>query len=197
MADSPEIPVSETISRSPSAPYYHVLEQPDGTNTIREQVLSVPYEKSSERLRSDSDYDEPVLKETRSAIGPPSKARENEGIYEDPDPKGFINAASSSNTLDDNDEYCYSYTIADQNLPLKDGKNRPHEAPKTESSAYHALEGPNAGYQFPERAPADDYTPMAGVKELGGYQPLQKSTRSVYQPLKKTNEPPRRAFTRK
>ncbi|KAL9959607.1 hypothetical protein ACROYT_G032942 [Oculina patagonica] len=190
--DSPEIPVAEAIPRSPDTPLYHVLEGPDSTDTSREQALSVHYEQSSERLRSDSDYDEPVLNEVRSAIGSPSKARENEAVYEEANPKGFTDAASSSNTLDD--EYCYSYTTPDQN---QDGKNGPHEVPKTDGPFYHALEGPNAGYQAPERPHADGYTPMAGITESSGYQPLKKSTRSVYQPLKKTNEPLRRAFTRK
>lgn len=197
MSDSPEIPVAETIPRSPDTHLYHVLEEPDSTDTSREQALSVHYEQSSERLRSDSDYDEPVLNETRSAIGSPLKARENEAVYEDANPKGFTDVASSSNTLDADDEYCYSYTTADQNPPTKDGKNGPHEVPKTEGPFYHALERPNAGYQAPERPHVDGYTPMDGITESSGYQPLKKSTRSVYQPLKKTNEPLRRAFTRK
>lgn len=202
LIDSPEIPVSEITARSPSTtyntiPFYHVLEEPDSAATSREQVLSVHYEQASERLRVDSDYEEPVLQEARAAMGLPSKARENEAVYETANPKEPCNVASSSNTLDYSDEYCYSYTTPDQDLALKYGENRPQEAPKNEDPNYRALEGPNAGYQATEKAPANGYTSMEGTTELSGYQPLKKSARSVYQPLKKTNQQPRRAFTRK
>lgn len=165
--------------------------------TIMDRALSGQNEQSSERFRSDSDYDEPVLKEERAAIGSPSKGRKKEAVYEDSNLKRFTDAAGSSDTLDNNDEYCYSYTT---DLPLKDEKSRPHEDPKTNGPLYHSLEGPNAGYQALEGkpAPTNGYTPMEGVTELSGYQPLQKPTRSVYQPLRKTTtETPRRAFTRK
>lgn len=200
VAESREIPdITDTISRPPDTPLYHVLEGPDRTDTIRDQALSVHYEQSSERFRSDSDYDEPALKEARAAIGSPSKGREKEPVYEDPIPKRLTDAASSSDILDDNDEYCYSYTTAVQNVPLKHEKSRPHEGPKTDGSFYHSLEGPNAGYQALEGTPAatNGYTPMEGITELSSYQLLQKSTRSVYQPLRKTTESPRRAFTKK
>ncbi|KAJ7351700.1 hypothetical protein OS493_035960 [Desmophyllum pertusum] len=122
---------------------------------------------------------------------PDTHFAENEAVYEaiseDRHPEVFANTASNSNTLDNSDEYCYSYTTAEQSLPLEQDKNRPrpHEAPKTDAPFYHALEGPNAGYQALEGTPANGYTPMAGKTEQSGYQPLQKSTRSVYQPLKK------------
>lgn len=185
---------ADTISRPPDTPLYHVLEGPDGTGTIMDRALSSNNEQTSERFRSDSDYDEPVLNKARGAIASLSKVREVEAVYEDANTKRFTDAATSSDT---NDEYCYSYTT---DLPLKDEKSRPHEDPKTQSSLYHSLEGPNSGYHALEgtSAPANGYTPMEGVKELSGYQPLQKSTRSVYQPLRKTaTEAPRRAFTRK
>lgn len=200
LAGSPETSVADTISRSSDTHLYHVLEGPDRTGTSRDQALSAHYERSSERFRSDSDYDEPVLRGARAAIG---SARENEAAYEaigeDRDLEVFASAASNSKTLDNSDEYCYSYTTAEQRIPLQQDKNRPrpHEAPKTDAHFYHPLEGPNAGYQALEGTPANGYKPMAGKTEQSGYQPLQKSTRSVYQPLKKTNEPPRRAFTRK
>ena len=162
-----------------------------------DRALSAHNEQSSERFRSDSDYDEPVLNEARAAIGSQSKRRENEAVYEDANPKRSTDAAGSNDTLDNNDEYCYSYT---SDLPLKDEKRGSHEGPKTDDPFYHSLEVPHAGYQALEGTPAatNGYTSMEGVTELSGYQPLQKSTRSVYQPLrKKTTEPPRRAFTRK
>ncbi|XP_020631612.1 uncharacterized protein LOC110068563 [Orbicella faveolata] len=189
--------VTDTISRPPDTPLYQVLEGPYGMGTIMDRALSGQNEQSSERFRSDSDYDEPVLKEERAAIGSPSKGRKKEAVYEDAHLKRFTDAAGSSDTLDNNDEYCYSYTT---DLPLKDEKSRPHEDPKTNGPLYHSLEGPNAGYQALEGkpAPTNGYTPMEGVTELSGYQPLQKPTRSVYQPLRKTTtETPRRAFTRK
>ena len=161
------------------------------------QALSALNEQSSERPRTDSDYDEPVLKGACAAIGSQSKGREKEAVYEDANPKRLTDAAGSSDTLDGNDEYCYSYTT---DLSLKDEKSRQHEGPKTDGPLYHSLEGPNTGYEALEGAPATTigYTPMEGVTELSGYQPLQKATRSVYQPLRKTTtEPPRRAFTRK
>ena len=152
---------------------------------------------SAECFRSDSDYDKPVLNEVHEAIASLSKVRENEVVYEEANTKRLTDAAASNDTLDNNDEYCYSYTT---DLPLKDEKSRPHEDPKTHGSLYHSLEGPDAGYQALEGTPAPEngYTPMEGITELSGYQPLQKSTRSVYQPLRKTTtEAPRRAFTRK
>lgn len=166
-----------------------MLEGPDGTGTIMDRALSSNNEQTSERFRSDSDYDEPVLNKARGAIASLSKVREVEAVYEDANTKRFTDAATSSDT---NDEYCYSYTT---DLPLKDEKSRSHEDPKTQGSFYHSLEGPNSGYHALEgtSAPANGYTPMEGVKELSGYQPLQKSTRSVYQPLRKTaTEAPRR-----
>ena len=197
MVDSRELSdATDTISRPPDTPLYQVLEGPDGTGTIMDRALSGQNEQSSERFRSDSDYDEPVLKEAREAIGSPSKGREKEAVYEDANLKRFTDAAGRSDILDNNDEYCYSY-MAD--IPLKDEKRRTHD-PKTDGSLYHSLEAANAGYQAIEGTPAptNGYTPMEGVTELSGYQPLQKSTRSVYQPLRKTTtEPPRRAFTRK
>ena len=197
MVDSREISdATDTISRPPDTPLYHVLEGPNGTGTIMDRALSSQNEQSSERLRSDSDYDEPVLKGARESIGSSSKGRENEAVYEDANPKRFTDAAASNDALENNDEYCYSYTT---DLPLKDEKSRAHEGPKTDNPFYHSLEGPNAGYQALEGtpAPSNGYTPMEGIAELSGYQPLQKSTRSVYQPLRKiTTEAPRRAFTR-
>ena len=174
-----------------------MLEGPDGTGTIMDRALSSNNEQTSERFRSDSDYDEPVLNEAHEAIASLSKVREKEAVYEEANTKRYTDAAASNDTLDNNDEYCYSYTT---DLPLKDEKSRPHEDPKTHGSLYHSLEGPNAGYQALEGTPAPEngYTPMEGITELSGYQPLQKSTRSVYQPLRKTTtEAPRRAFTRK
>lgn len=198
MVDSHEISdAADTISRPPDTPVYQVLEGPDGTGTIMDRALSGPSEQSSERFRSDSDYDEPMLKEARGAIGSPSKRRDKEAVYEDANPKTFTDAAGRSDTLGNDDEYCYSYTA---DIPLKDEKSRAHRDPKTDGHLYHYLEGPNAGYQALEgtTAPTNSYTPMEGSTELSGYQPLQKSTRSVYQPLRKTTtEPPRRAFTRK
>lgn len=162
-----------------------------------DRALSSNNGQTSERFRSDSDYDEPVLNKAREAVASLSKVHEKEAVYEDANTKRFTDAAASSDSFDNNDEYCYSYTTE---LPLKDEKSRPHEDPKTHGALYHSLEGPNAGYQALEGtpAPANGYTPMEGVVELSGYQPLQKSTRSVYQPLRKTTtEVPRRAFTRK
>ena len=149
--------------------------------------MSVHYEQASERPRADSDYEEPVLQEARAAMGLSSKARENEAVYETANPKEPSNVASSSDTLDGSDEYCYSYTTPYQNLALKDGESRPQEAPENEDPNYRALEGPNAGYQAIEKTPANGYTPMEGITQLSGYQPLKKSARTVYQPLKKTN----------
>ena len=181
MAESREIPdATDTISRPPDTPLYLVLEGPARTDTIRDQALSVHNEQSSERFRSDSDYDEPVLKEACAAIRLPSKGRKKEAVYENQNPKRLTDAASSSDILDDNDEYCYSYTTAVQNVPLKDEKG----GPKTDGILYQSLDGPNTEYQALESTPAptNGYTPMEGITELNAYQPLQKSTRLVYQP---------------
>ena len=120
-----------------------MLEGPDGAGTIMDRALSSNNEKTSERLRSDSDYDEPVLNKAHEAIASLSKVREKEAVYEEANTKRCTDAAASNDTLDNNDEYCYSYTT---DLPLKDEKSRPREDPKTRSSLYHSLEGPNAGH---------------------------------------------------
>ena len=198
MADSRESSdATDTISRPPDTPLYHVLEGPDGTGTIMDRALSSNNDQTSERFRTDSDYDEPALNEACEGIVSSPKGREKEAVYEEANAKRFTDTAASSDTLDNNDEYCYSYTT---DLPLKDEKGRPHEDSKTHNPLYYSLEDPNAGYQAlgGTPAPANGYTPMEGVTELSGYQPLQKATRSVYQPLRKTTtEAPRRAFTRK
>ena len=179
---------TDTISRPPDTPLYHGFEGLDGTETIMNRALSALDEQSSERPRSDSAYDEPVLKGACAAIGSQSKGREKEAVYENANPKRLTDVAGSSDTLDGNDEYCYSYTA---DLSLKDEKSRQHEEPKTDGPLYHSLEGPNAGYEALEGAPAtsnDDYTPMEGLSELSGYQSLQKPTRPVYQSLGKLLE---------
>jgi len=162
------------------------------------RALSALDEQSSERPRSDSDYEGPVLKGACAAIGSQSKGREKEAVYESANPTILTDAAGISDTLDGNDEYCYSYTT---DLSLKDEKSRSDEEPKTDGPLHHSLQGPNAGYEALEGAPAmtnDDYTPMEGLSELSGYQPLQKPTQPVYQSLRKTTtEAPRGAFTRK
>ena len=188
---------SDTISRPPDTPLYHVLEGPDGTGTILNQALSALNEQSIERPRTDSDYDEPVLKGACAANGSQSKGREKEAVYKGANSTMLTDAAGSSDTLDGNDEYCYSYTT---DLSLKDEKSKPHEGPKTDGPLYHSLEGPNAGYEALKgvQATTNGYTSMEGLTGSSGYQPLQKATRSVYQPLRKTTtEAPRRAFTRK
>ena len=184
----------DTISRPPDTPFYHGLEGLDGTQTIMNRTLqlSALNEQSSERLRSDSAYNEPGLKGACAATGSQSKGREKEAVYENANPKRLTDVAASSDTLDGNDEYCYSYT----DLTLKDGKSRSDEGPKTDGPLHHSLEGPNAGYEALESAPAttnDDYSaPTEGLSELSGYQPLQRVTRPVNQSLRKTTtEAPR------
>jgi len=183
---------TDNISRPPDTSLYHGLEGLDGTSTIINRALSALDEQSSERPRSDSDYEEPELKGACAAIGSQSKGREKEAVYENANPAILTDAAGSSDTLDGNDEYCYSYTT---DLSLKDEKSRSDEEPKTDGPLHHSLEGALEG------APAmtnDDYTPMEGLSELGGYQPLQKPTRPEYQSLRKTTtEAPRGALTRK
>ena len=184
---------TDTISRSPDAPFYHGLEGLDGTETIMNRALSALNEQSSERLRSDSANDEPVLKGACAAIGSQSKGREKEAVYENANPKRLTDVAASSDTIDGNDEYCYSCTT---DLSLKDEKSRSDEGPKTDGPLHHSLEGPNAGYEALEGAPAtsnDDYSaPMEGLSELSSYQPLQKATWPVYQSLRKTTTEARR-----
>ena len=133
-----------------------------------------------------------MLNEAHEVIASLSKGQEKEAVYENVNFKRFTDAAARSDTLNNNDEYCYSYTT---DLPFKDDKSRPHEDSNTQG-----LENPNAGYQALEDTPAsaNGYTPLEGATELSGYQLLQKSTRSVYQSLRKiTTEAPRGAFTRK
>ena len=188
---------TDTISRPPDASLYHGLEGLDGTGMIMNRALSTLDEQLSERPRSDSDYEEPVLKGACAAIGSQSKGREKEAVYENVNPTILTDAAGSSDTLDGNDEYCYSYTT---DLSLKDEKSRSDEGPKTDGPLHHSLEGPNAGYEALEGAQAttNGYTPMEGLTESSGYQPLQKPTRPVYQSLRKTTtEAPRGAITRK
>ena len=183
---------TDTLSRPPDTSLYHGLEGLDGTGTIMNRALSALDEQSSERPRSDSDYEGPVLKGACAAIGSQSKGREKEAVYESANPTILTDAAGISDTLDGNDEYCYSYTT---DLSLKDEKSRSDEEPKTDGPLHYSLEGALEG------APAmtnDDYTPMEDLSELGGYQPLQKATRPVYQSLRKTTtEAPRGALTRK
>lgn len=73
---------STTIPSSPTSPLYHVLEDPNTTDTNGKSALSAPSERPSDPLRSDSDYDEPVFRGVRPAIFPPPGARENEANYE-------------------------------------------------------------------------------------------------------------------
>ena len=188
---------TDTISRQPDTPLCHGLEGLDETGTIMNPAFWALDEQSSERPRSDSDYEEPVLNGACAAIGSQSKGREKDVVYENANPTILTDAAGSSNTLDGNDEYCYSYTT---DLSLKDEKSRSDEGPKTDGPLHHSLEGPNAGYEALEGAQAttNGYTPMEGLTESSGYQPLQKPTRPVYQSLRKTTtEAPRGAITRK
>ena len=188
---------TDTISRTPDTPFYHGLGGLDGTETIMSQSLSALNEQSFECPRSDSDYNELVLKGAFAAIGSQSKGPEKETVYENTNPKRLTDVAASSDTLDGNDEY-YSYTT---DLYLKDEKSGSDEGPKTDGPLHHSLEDPNAGYEALEGAPAttnDDYTSLEGLSELSGYQPLQKATRPVYQSLRKTTtEAPRGALSRK
>ena len=190
----------KTSPRSPGTPIYHVLEDPNMAATSGNPALSAHSQRSTDRLRSDSDYDEPVIRGALPAIFPPSKARENEAAYETitehRNPSG-ITFNVSNKTLENDDEYCYSYTTADQNLRPGNDNDKLNEGPKTQGPYYHSVEGPTTGYQTLEETPESGYLQMAGSAEVSGYQPLQKSTRSFYQPLKKKNVPPRRAFTRK
>ena len=176
---------STTIPSSPTSPLYHVLEDPNTTDTNGKSALSAPSERPSDPLRSDSDYDEPVFRGVRPTIFPPPGARENEANYEtmteDRNAERLADNAGK-NALENDDEYCYSYTTAYQNK-----KDEATERPKTEGPSYCSIESPNNEYQAPVVTPGGACTPVAGIAEVNGYQPLQKSTRSFYQPLIKDN----------
>lgn len=183
--DTPEVLYSTTIPSSPTSPLYHMLEDPNTTDTNGKSALSAPSERPSDPLRSDSDYDEPVFRGVRPAIFPPPGARENEANYEtmteDRNAERLADNAGK-NALENVDEYCYSYTTAYQNK-----KDEATERPKTEGPSYCSIESPNNEYQAPIVTPGGGCTPVAGIAEVNGYQPLQKSTRSFYQPLIKDN----------
>lgn len=176
---------STTIPSSPTSPLYHVLEDPNTTDTNGKSALSAPSERPSDPLRSDSDYDEPVFRGVRPAIFPPPGARENEANYEtmteDRNAERLADNADK-NALENDDEYCYSYTTAYQNK-----KDEATERPKTEGPSYCSIESPNNEYQAPVVTPGGGCTPVAGIAEVNSYQPLQKSTLSFYQPLIKDN----------
>ncbi|XP_066030220.1 uncharacterized protein [Pocillopora verrucosa] len=183
--DTPEMLYSTTIPSSPTSPLYHVLEDLNTTDTNGKSALSAPSERPSDPLRSDSDYDEPVFRGVRPTIFPPPGARENEANYEtmteDRNAERLADNAGK-NALENDDEYCYSYTTAYQNK-----KDEATERPKTEGPSYCSIESPNNEYQAPVVTPGGGCTPVAGIAEVNGYQPLQKSTRSFYQPLIKDN----------
>lgn len=183
--DIPEVLYSTTIPGSPTSPLYHVLENPNMPETNGNFALPARSELSSDRLRSDFDYDEPVFRGVRPAIFPPSEARELEATYETMTENRNAERLAdntSRNVLENDDEYCYSYTTAYQ-----DQKSEANERPKIEGPSYCSVESPNTGYQAPAVTSGGSCTPVAETAEVNSYQPLQKSTSSFYQPLKKNN----------
>lgn len=184
------------------SPLYDVLEGPNYTFSGRDQALSVHYDGSSERFRSESDYDEPANQGACAMIGLPSKARENDATYETVDkgrnPKSVMKDASKCPTLENSVEYCYSYSVANQELSSEVNKNTPHEVPNRQGPVYHELERPNTEYKDLQSSSAAGKKGDGAMRDIdpSGYQPLNKATRSFYHPLKKTTKPPQRAFTR-
>ena len=182
--ESPEIPVAD----SAETPLYYVLEGPNVPSPSNNQASSAEYEQPSEGLLSDS------------------KTRDNVSqLYEDVDGQSTRNVLyqpSNDDAPDNSNDYCYSYSVANEDLTLRVNKNRPHEDPNSQKNGYQALEGSNAGYQAPENSADKEKLGGGGYEVMrdidpSGYLPLKKptQTQTFYQPLKKTSEPPQRAYT--
>jgi len=199
--ESFQIPIQESIPYSDETHLHHVLEGPNDTSP--DQAIP-PNERWPTHTRADSVYDEPAENESYATICPTAKARENDVQYEavgkDRNPKGVMYDTSNSASLNNSVDYCYSYSVANEEIRL-------HEDPNGQSIGYHVLENPNAGYQALENSAAKEKSSDGAVAASGyeltrgidpsDYLPLNKTTQSFYHPLKKTNELARRAFTRK
>ena len=207
--------MTESIPYSDEAHLYHVLEgpndtspglaiPPNDTSPEKDQAVSFHYERSSTHTRADSVYDEPAEQGSYATICPTTKARENDVQYEavgkDCNHKGVMYDTSNSASLNNSVDYCYSYSVANEDIRL-------HEDPNGQRTGYHVLENPNTGYQALENSAAKEKSSDGAVTASGyeltrgidpsDYLPLNKTTQSFYHPLEKTSELPRRAFTRK
>ena len=167
-----------------------MLEESNFPSPSKNQTLSAEYERPSEGLLSDAHYDDTVDQGACAVGNSPSKARDNEPqLYEDVDEHNTKNVLyePSNGDAPNIGDYCYSYSVANEDLTLRVNKNRPQEHPDTQN-VYQPLESSNAGYQAPEKETRGDggYEVMRDI-DPAGYLPLKKPTqeKTFYHPLTK------------
>ena len=154
-----------------------MLEKANFPSPNKNQALSPEYERPSEGLLSDSDYDDAVDQGACAVGNSPSKALDNEPqLYEDVDgydTKNILYEPSNGDAPNNGGDYCYMYSVANEDL-TRVNKNRPQEHPETQN-VYQPLESSNAGYRAPEKETRGD----------GGYEVMRDIDPAAYVPLKK------------